>query len=198
MTQKYLLLCFYLSREIDNENKNADEENTTIVASEEEEASSYHAHTIDPNNSESVWSPEKAPTTTVKLNTLDTKYQRVLIGFCCNINRLDDFYFRVQDADQQLKAIYPTQTDSDGSYDLTQLDGEPRVHELCWSRVNGQLYRAEVINSKDDGDVCTVLHVDYGLTTTFDILILYFQTFSFVLKIDFKNLKVRKQVNCLR
>lgn len=127
-------------------------------------AQDYHAQTIDPNRSESVWSPDKSSNVDVRrrrtTNSQAADYQRVLVGFCPNINRLDDFYFRPQDAEKQLKAIWPSSQDAD----LERLDAAPKIRELCWAKVNGQLFRAQVIdvnNCEKDGS-CTVLYMDYG------------------------------------
>lgn len=146
----------------EEEDKNETEHNTTFTEED------YLAHTINTNAQESVWSPDRNKTIVDARRRKSTdingceefvEYQRVLVGYCVQVKSLDDFYFRVQDAEQQLKSIKPQESD------LVRLDSNPRKGELCWSKVDEKLYRAQIIDFDPIKEQVDALHVDYGVNT---------------------------------
>lgn len=123
----------------------------------------YLARTINPNeqkSNESTWSLEQTRHSEPNNNENPefVEYRRVLVGHCVNVNSIEDFYFRVQDADQQINSIKPNEADLKPCED-------PKIGDLYWSRVNGNLCRAQVLKIDDSKEHLNVLHIDYGVST---------------------------------
>ena len=106
----------------------------------------YVSHTIcREDKNVSTWSPEQSKDMTDSSGTPTTttaaavEYQRVLVGHCVNAEKgIDEFYFRFQDADEQLKGVTP----HDES-ELTPLadDRLPKRGETFMAKGNGHVSR---------------------------------------------------------
>lgn len=143
-----------------------DEQNTTMIENSSRSVN-YLARTINPGDraNESTWSPDNTVIdTSAKKQSNSIGYQRVLLGYCVNVEKgLDEFYFRLQDADQQLKSIIPT-----SESELRPLDKLPQCGELFLARAQKkQLCRAQILSCDDRNETVSLLLIDYGLITRY-------------------------------